>query len=191
MRALPVLALFVSSWGCGQPRAWIDVERIEGTRPEWAILRCRTSGFPKRPRFAWKLPGGVRPTGVGQPLDEDALQVQISDNLRSAEIVECAASGDKEAAARVALGPCKISATRLAAQLLTVEGSGFGSEGSGDELWLVPARGRARRADQGCKGGSWSDTRIIACLPPLAKGQYQVRVQSAGRLVLGPFVEAK
>jgi hypothetical protein len=187
MRALLVLALF----GCGQPRAWIDVERIEGTHPEWAILRCRTSGFKSRPRIAWKLPGGVRLTGAGQPLDEDALQVQLNDNLRSAEIVECTATSDKEAAARVALGPCKISAARIAAELLTVEGSGFSTPAGGDEVWLVPARGRARRADHECKGGAWSDTRIVACLPRLGKGAYQVRVQSAGRLVLGPAVETK
>jgi hypothetical protein len=177
--------------GCGQPRAWMEAERLEGTRPEWVVLRCRISGFPARPRFSWKLPPGVHPISTSQPLDEGALLVQLNDNLRSSEVVECTAGSDKDpptATAQLALGPCTPASAKIAAGQLIVDGNGFGDKGAADAVWLVPARGRALRADHACKGASWTETHIVACLPKLAAKSYQVRVESAGRLALGPLV---
>ena len=176
--------------GCGQPRAWLEAERLEGTRPEWVILRCRISGFPARPRFSWKLPGGVRTTS-NQPMDESALLVQVNDNLRTAETVECTAGSEKDppqASAQLSLGPLTPSAAKIAANQLTVDGSGFGAQAGDDAVWLVPPRGRAVRADHACKGAAWSENHIVACLPALSQKSYQVRVQSGGRLGLGPLV---
>jgi hypothetical protein len=188
MFRLVTLAWLVA--GCGQPLARIEVERLEGTRPEWAILRCRASGFTNPPRFTWKLSAGVRPIGVNQPLDGGALLVQLADNLRGSETVDCvAADKDVQAAAQLSLGPCQVTAARVAAGVLTIDGSGLGLQaGPDDGVFLVPPRGLTRRADHTCKGGSWSDTRIVACLPSLAKQGWQVRVQSGGRLALGPLV---
>jgi hypothetical protein len=180
MRALLIVALF----GCGQPRAWLEAERLEGTRPDWAVLRCRTTGFPSRPHYTWKLPATVHSVG-GQPLDDDALLVQVADNLRGAEIVECIAD---DVGARLALGPGAITTARLAANQLTIDGSGLGSAGPDAAVYLVAPRGRAVRTDGACKAASWSDTRIVVCLPTLSGKAYQVRVESAGRLVLGPLV---
>jgi hypothetical protein len=184
------LLILVAAAGCrsGTPSARLEATRLEATRPELVLLQCRASGFPARPKFSWKLPGGVRTSGV-PPLDHGSLLVQLADNLRHAELVECTATseGNLTATAELALGPITVSSAKVEGSLLTVEGSGFGAKaGTADGVWLVPARGRALATLTPCKGASWSETKIVACLPATAQKPYQVRVQSGGRLGLGP-----
>jgi len=198
MRAALLVAVMVS--GCQGPRVRLSATPLEGTRPQLVLLECNLSGFPARPRFAWKLPPGVKTSGT-PPLDEGALLVQLADRLRTAETVECTAIGEGDprksgpgpgnltATARLALGPLEINAARAAGSQLTVEGAGFGPQAAEDDaVWLVPARGRALKADHACPGASWSESKLSVCLPKLSKDPYQVRVQSGGRLALGPAV---
>jgi hypothetical protein len=176
--------------GCRAPRARLEALPLPGARPEQLVLRCQASGFPARPRYSWRLPAGVRAGGSGQPLDEDALLVQLSDGSKAAELVECSAIGDGGAliaTARLALGPSTVSAAKESAGVLSIDGSGFPAQrGDDDAVWLIPGRGPAVRADSACKAATWSETKIAACLPKLPKKTYHVRVQSGGRLALGP-----
>jgi hypothetical protein len=176
--------------GCRAPSARLEVLRFEATRPELLVLRCRATGFRLRPRYSWKLPTGVRAFTSGEVTDEDALQVQVADGARGALDVECTALDEPDVAtARVRLGAGQVTAAKAAAGQLTVDGSGLGEErGPDDAVWLIPARGAALRADHDCKSATWSDGRVVACLPPLAPKCYQVRVESGGRLLLGPPV---
>jgi hypothetical protein len=176
--------------GCRVPSARLEVLRFEAARPELLVLRCRASGFRLRPRYAWKLPTGVRAFTSGEATDEDALQVQVIDGARGALDVECTALDEPDVAtARVRLGAGQIKEAKVAAGQITVDGGGFGEErGSDDAVWLIPGRGAAVRADHDCKSASWSDGHIVACLPRLAQKNYQVRVESGARLLLGPPV---
>ncbi len=190
---LVAVAAAAPSHGCRTPRARLESELLQATHPELVLLRCRISGFRGRPRFSWKLPSGVRLYASNEPVDEGALLVQVNDTPHP-ELVQCDAIHEPDSAtALLALGPSQVTAAHAAAAtatavaLLTVDGSGFTVErGEDDAVWLVPARGVAVRADHACKLASWSESHIVACLPKLASGSYQVRVQSGGRLAAGP-----
>jgi hypothetical protein len=183
--ALAMIALA----GCNRPGLRLEAEPIEGTHPALVLLRCIASGIPGHPRFAWHLSPGARTSGV-PPLDEDALLIQLSDT-KSAETIECVVFGENNftASAEVSVGAIAISGAKLDGAQITVEGSGFGGKPApNDAIWLIPGRGRAIRADSACKNASWSETKLVACLPPLDKKPHQLRVQSGGRLALGPLL---
>ena len=174
---------------CARPAVRIEVERVEGTRPELVLLRCIPSGIGGHPRFSWHLSPGARTSGI-PPLDEDAILVQLADGKNS-ETIECVLFGENNLTltAQASIGPLAVSSAKLDGAQLTVEGSGLGGKPTRDDaVWLVPARGRALRADHACKSASWSESKIVACLPALEKKPYQVRVQSGGRLALGPQI---
>jgi hypothetical protein len=170
--------------------ARVEADRLEANRPELVLLRCRTGGFGARALISWRLGAGVRAFGYGQPLDDAGLLVQLPDANRTAMTVDCTAESEEGqvVSAAVGLGPIVISSAAAdQGGKLTVDGSGFAVQRGGDDaVWLVPGRGAAVRADHTCGGASWGETRIVACLPRLARGSYQVRVESAARLALGP-----
>jgi hypothetical protein len=186
---LLVAAAAAAPNGCRAPRAHIEVVRLVATRPQLVLVRCRTTGFASPPKFSWTLGPGVRTTGYGERTDEDALMVQLL-SPKGALTVQCNASVDgASASAEVGLGPIAINKAKLAGTALTIEGGGFSTHrGPDDAVWLVPARGDALRADSACKGAVGGDARIVACVPAPLKSAYQVRVQSGGRLGLGPVV---
>jgi hypothetical protein len=98
------------------------------------------------------------------------------------------AAGEKLAVATSLVEP-KLGASTGASTrgtLLSVEGTDLGTRrGPDDTLWLVPRWGRPHAADHDCHGASWSDTQIRACIPNIPSGQYQLRVESGGRLAVG------
>jgi hypothetical protein len=196
-----VLALLVaasppplSGAGCSRPRARLTVSRFEGARPELALLRCQASGLRPPIKYAWKLGAALRPYGWGNPVDEETLLVQVSEPPAGMTIDCSASDGTLTASASADLAPVTVTAVSAPQPSpgapLTVEGTGFGpAPGPDDALYLVPRGGAAVRVDHECKDASWVDTRIVACLPhDLERRMYQVRVQSAGRLGIGPVV---
>ncbi len=181
--------LTICAAGCNRPGLRLEAEPLEGTHPPLVLLRCIATGIPGHPRFAWHLSPGARTSGV-PPLDEDTLLIQLSET-KSSETIECVVFGENNltATAQAAIGPLVISTAKLEGSQITVEGTGLGGKPAReDAVWLIPTRGRAVRADASCKAASWSEAKIVACLPSLEKKPYQVRVQSGGRLALGPEV---
>lgn len=192
---LLVAAIALASLGCGRaaPRARIEVTRLPDTRPPMAIARCLTSGLRPPIRYLWTLGRELRQWGWRVPHDEEALMLTVPASPGAGAGLACRAidATGTVADAASSLAPITILAVRppvTPAAPLTVEGRGFGAQrAAGDGVWLVPPRGPALAADPGCKGGSWSDTRIVACLPPEARGRtLEVRVESRGRLAAGP-----
>ena len=176
--------------GCGAPRARIAVERLPGTRPELVLLRCQALGL-KKPKYEWTIGSSVHQVGWGAPRDEAALFVSLDKGAPANLQVSCRASEEKEKGGRTveaatSLAPIAIksaTAPKRAGEPVVVEGSGFGAKPlAGDALWLIPPRGDRVPLDHGCKGASWTDAKITACLPPEPPGRYELRLQSGGRL---------
>jgi hypothetical protein len=177
------------------PSARIEAVRYEGTvGPTW-LLRCRSAGLTPPLKHAWTLSPGLRTAVWAMPLDEDAVLVNTPEPIARGTGAECKVSDahKREAHAQIALDPIAVTAATVAAGgPLTVEGSGFGGKrGNEDGVWLVPPRGFAVAADHACKQASWSETRITACVPSPLPRALQVRVQSRGRLGLGPALTGK
>jgi hypothetical protein len=141
----------------------------------------------------------VRPVGVSVPLDEETLMVELHGPPNpAASTLECrvtplgtdggAASASPLMIAWQSLAPVLVRAVSGAPGRVVVEGSGFGPTRRPDDgVWLVPASGSAVMADHACKEAVWSDGHIVACAPRgILPHPYQVRVESAGRLGLGP-----
>jgi hypothetical protein len=171
----------------------VALSRYDGS--EMVMARCLVDGASGPVRYAWKLGGAVRAVGWGVALDEEALLVQpVGPPNPPASIVECrvtpAASdgGAGTISAWASLAPLLVRGVSATRERLIIDGSGFGpSRGDDDAVYLVPARGAELTADHGCAGASWSDSRIVACPPrDAAPGPYQLRVESARRLALGP-----
>src|SRR5581483_11593151 len=173
--------------GCGAPRARIAVERLPGTRPELVLLRCQAIGL-KKPKYEWTIGSSVHQVGWGAPRDEAALFVSLDKGAPANLSVSCRASeeGGRSLEASTSLAPIAIksaSAPKRAGDLVVVEGSGFGAKPlDGDALWLIPPRGNRVPLDHACKGASWTDAKITACLPAQPPGRYELRLQSGGRL---------
>lgn len=171
------------------PSVRVEARRLDGPRPPQVALRCRATGLPGPIKYAWRFAAGVKTLGWSVPTDEPVALVQLPDPVSTPVWAECAATGDNGVVARAAhaLTPPVIavaSTKARAGEVVTARGSGFGpSRNDDDALWFVPSWGRARAADHACKGATWSDTSVSACLPPsLPPGRWQLRVQAGGEL---------
>lgn len=173
------------------PSVRVEAHPVDGTRPpEWA-LRCLYEGFVPPVKTQWKFPSGVKQIGWGVPQDEPIELVQPPE--RQPTWAQCTVTGADGTSTHAvhSLVPIAIGAaptTAKVGELLIVRGAGFGSEPNhGDGLYLVPSWGRALVADATCKGASWSDATVSACVPPAARGRtLSVRVQSAETLAVAP-----
>jgi hypothetical protein len=180
--------------GCAAPpEARLQASRFEGTqRPPLVLLRCRTSGLEPPRKLVWSLGPALRRADPvrGTPLDDDALLVQLAEPAApAATTVECQASdgAGRRASASAQLAAITITAATVGPDRIVIEGSGFGpARGEDDAVFVAPPRGRLARLEPGCAPASWSDGRIVACLPPgMAAHGGEVRVQSRGRLGVG------
>jgi hypothetical protein len=138
--------------------------------------------------FLWKLSGGVRPVGQA-PRGAEAV-VEVSDGARASSAVECTVTDrrGRSDSAVARFSPLSVRAVVPQRSTITIDGSGLGAKrGPKDAVYLL-AGGRAIEADSGCPAASWSDTRIVACLPRALWGARaaRVRVQSGARLVSAP-----
>jgi hypothetical protein len=184
------LALLASA--CSRaPVVRVEAHRLDGPRPPQVALRCRVEGGKAPLKYQWRFAAGVKQIGWTPPSDEPVVLVQAAEPV--AGWAECAATIDDKLILRAAhsLAPLTVSAapaTAKVGELVTVRGSGFGpSPGGGDGIWLVPSRGAARLADHACKGATWADAAISACVPASARGAaWQLRVQSGGELAGAP-----
>ncbi|MGZ3440786.1 MAG: hypothetical protein ACXVDD_14785 [Polyangia bacterium] len=184
--------------GCSRtPSVRVEARRLDGPRPPQVSLRCRATGLKPPVKYQWRFPAGVRQIGWGVPQDEPTELVEPP--ASGVAWAECAATGDDKKTVRAthSLAPLAVSAAPARAkvgELVTVRGSGFGpSPNEGDGIWLVPRFGAARAADVACKGASWSEVALSACVPPSARGaSWQLRVQAAGELAVAaqPLVVA-
>jgi hypothetical protein len=181
-----------------RPRAHVETTRFDGVRPETFVVRCRVDDAPGPLVYTWKLGSAVRLAGWAAPTNEESLLVQLHDPpIPAGSTVDCRATplgvdgGAPSWSAWQSLVAPEVRAAS-GADRLTVDGSGFGAErGEDDRVWLVPARGDAIALDHGCAGASWSDAKIVGCVPTGVSGAYQVRVESAGRLGVGPLWTAQ
>lgn len=188
MRAALVLTSVLLLGGCSRPpAAYLAVRRLDGPRPQQLLLRCRVDGLKPPIKYVWRVAPEVRPIFSA---DEPTLLVQLGPTP-VAPWAECTATAEDKVTARAAraLASPTISASPSSAQpgqLLTVRGSGFGpARDPSSAIYFVPGWGRARAADHECKGASWSDAAISACVPrALAAGQWQLRVQAVDELAI-------
>jgi hypothetical protein len=180
--------------GCEEPRARVRARPLVGGRPEWMLLECQLTGATAQ-SYRWILGGGVRPIGGGQPEDSDALLVQLLDKVAGERgRVECEVTleAGRAISAQTYLGPVAVSAVHAPVPpltMVTVDGVGFGAHpGPDDALYLVSPHGTVRPADHRCAQASWSESRIVACLPAdlPQKERYTLRVEAQGRLALAP-----
>ncbi len=186
-RALPLLVAAAAATapprGCARPlRASVEVARLDGTRPEQAILRCRADGGRAPLTFLWKLGPGVQRGYYSMPLDEPTLLVNAASGGVTCSVADAAG---QTATAEATLGPMAIARASAppAVATVTVDGSGFGAMGG--TVWLKTAAGALVRADAACKGATWSDARVVVCRPAAAQGALgEVRVESSGRLAV-------
>jgi hypothetical protein len=155
------------------------------------VLRCRADGLKPPVKYQWRFPAGVKQIGWGVPQDEPDELVQPPET--SASWGECSATGDDKVVLRathslVVLSVSAAPATAKVGERITVRGTGFGPSPSGsDGIWLVPAWGVAIAADAACKGASWAEGAITACVPPAARGRtLEVRVQASEELAIAP-----
>jgi hypothetical protein len=181
--------------GCRAPRASLQVERYGG-KPEMVLLRCRVSGV-SHPRYEWTIGNALHTVGWSPPRDQPALLVTLDAKAQPPALAaSCRATGDDGVIAEAATELAPISVRTVTppkrpGEPLSVEGGGFGANrGADDALWLRPEGGARVAADHACKGASWSDGKILACLPPGMNGRIDVRVESGGRLA-GSSVEIK
>jgi hypothetical protein len=167
--------------GCaGPPRARVEAARLDGTRPELAILRCRAAGGRAPYTFGWKLGTGVRAYSPLAPLDEEALLVTVDSPRTNSGGVTCTVvdAAGATASAATSLAPLVVTRALVPPKgLIAIDGAGFGGGGA---VWLLGAGG-ARAADQSCKAAGWTDSKIIACRPD-EQPVREVRVESGGRL---------
>jgi hypothetical protein len=202
MRAALVLLVASFLGSCTQPpSARITVRRLEGASPPPALVRCLVVGLKARVQYQWKLGPGVRSIGWRAPVDEPAQLLDVGGV--ASPWVECdAADADGHTVkATAALMPPQISDSprqlraRGVDDLVTVRGSGFPpAPGPDDGLYLVSERGTVVATDASCKGASWSQTVVSACVPPsLPAGAWQLRVQAGDGLALAtaPLVVAR
>jgi hypothetical protein len=192
-----VLALvLLASCGGGPPEAWVDVQRLSGSRTELVQARCRTRGLKEPITYSWKTGTSLRQY-TSMPRDGAALLMDVMNP--NATTIECSAGPPGNAVtAWTSLAPVVVrSVSALAAgkpapagtpvtigTTLAVEGTGFGPQPRGEDgVYFARVRGRTWVADRACPGALWSDARIVACVPPgVTPGLWQVRVQSGGRL---------
>jgi hypothetical protein len=177
--------------GCTRtPFAHITQRRLDGPRPPQVMLRCRVSGLVPPIRYAWRFAPAVKQVGWQVPVDESVMLMTVPDSPAQAAWAECTATGAGNVevrAARALVAPVVTAAPVSArgGELVSVRGSGFGpSRNRDDAVWLVPAWGRARPLDHGCKGATWSDSHVSGCVPPSLSGTWQLRVQAAGELAI-------
>jgi hypothetical protein len=189
--ALLVSAILVG--GCSRPpAAQLTQRRLDGPRPPQLMLRCRATGLKPPVKYAWRFAPSVRQVGWQVPVDEAAMLVTIPDTPPLPVWAECTATGEDKVevrASRSLVAPTVTIASAAAhgGELVSVRGEGFGPQRSaGDGLWLVPGWGRARALDHACKGASWSDSVVIACVPPSLSGTYELRLQTGGELASAP-----
>ncbi len=168
----------------------VEAHPVDGTRPTLWALRCFADGLPPPVKLQWRLSSGVKPV-AGAPQDEPVDFVQPPGQMPA--WAECAATGadNKVVRATHSLTPIAIGAAPAVAkagELITVHGGGFGpGANADDQMWLVPAWGRAVAADSSCKGALWNDTTVSACVPGAARGRtWQLRVQATGALAIAP-----
>lgn len=194
MRAA-LIGLVLAAAGCRTPpSAHIEARRLDGPRPPQVVAHCVVAGLAPPVTYKWRVPATVKPIGWSPPLDEPWLLVQIPEGAApTGAWAECTAVGADKAGVRTArsLVPPQISSAPTkakAGELVTVRGGGFGpTRETGDGLWLVPPRGAAVAADHACKGASWAEGVITACVPKtLAPGAWQLRVSAGGELAIAP-----
>ena len=190
---LPILvAACCVAGACSRaPSVRVEAHPVEGTHPAQWALRCVADGLKPPVKVQWRFPAGVKQIGWGVPQDEPVELVQPPE--RQATWAECAATGSDNVLVRAthSLVPIAVGAapaTAKAGELITVRGSGFGATPNlDDRIWLVPPFGRAFSADASCKGATWSDAAVTACVPAAARGRsWQVRVQAADTLAIAP-----
>jgi hypothetical protein len=180
--------------GCrGPATATVEIDRFEGTRPEYVRATCLTRGGEAPFTYQWRL--GPQVGWLGLRSRGPVAMVQVADANKPGSFVECTATdaqGQHAVAVRrfqpmVVTG---VSAPEPAAgAVFTVSGAGFGPTlGPGDGVYLLPSRSRGVRADHACPRARWLDTAIVACLPRGPAGKVRVRVQSGGRLATAPLV---
>jgi hypothetical protein len=198
--ALRLLVLVAASTGgCHRPpHARIAVRRLDGPRPPQAEVRCLVDGLGAHPTYQWKLSPGLRGVGWNVPTDEPWLLVQLQGDSAppGGSWAECDAADDAGRAARAAvslfapvIGSWPRTLVGRAGELVTVRGSGFGpARGDDDQLYFVGPRRAPFPADFACKGASWSDAAVSACVPAggLGAGAWTLRVQASGALGLAP-----
>jgi hypothetical protein len=192
MRAALALSVVVLG-GCARPPAvHVSVRRLDGPRPPEVVLRCHADGLKPPIKYQWHLGPLAKQVGWSAPTDEPALLAQIPEAPPPGSVwAECVATGDDHVTVRAsrALVPAAIAAAPTRArpgELVTVRGSGFGpTRNLDDAIYFVPAWGAARAADHACKGASWSDGVVSACVPrDLAPGPWELRVQVGGELAI-------
>ncbi|MDB4969590.1 MAG: hypothetical protein JWN44_5279 [Myxococcales bacterium] len=192
MRAALLLTVILVGGCTRAPSAYITQRRLDGPKPPQIMLRCRTTGLEAPVKFAWRFAAPVKQVGWNVPVDETAILVTVPEPPQLPLWAECTATGagNVEARASRALVAPVVAAAPVAArsgELVSVRGSGFGpSRNADDGVWLVPGWGRARPLDHACKGASWSDALVSACVPPSSGGKWQVRVQAGGELAIWP-----
>jgi hypothetical protein len=185
-----VVALLTT--GCSRaPDGEISLRRLEGPRQPHFVLRCEVQDLQPPIHYQWRFSPSVKTVG-NVPTTEAATLVSAPEPP-SGLFAECTATDANNrmvqrsrALAVPAIGAAPASAR--VGELISVRGSGFGpSRNPGDALWFVPPRGAARAADHACKGASWADAVITACVPPSVRGgRWQLRVQAADDLGLAP-----
>lgn len=187
LRSALRLSLFIAAAGlagaCSRaPSLRVEAHALDGTRPPQWVLRCETQNFKGPVKVQWRFPAGVKQIGWGTPQDEPTELVQPPET--TASWGECTATGADGVVLRAShsMVPISISAapaTAKVGELFVVRGAGFGPSPSGEDgIWLVPPRGAAIAADN-CKGASWGEAAVSACVPAAARGRtWLVRVQS-------------
>jgi hypothetical protein len=194
-----VLALvLLASCGGDPPEAWIEVQRLSGSRTELVQARCLTRGLKEPIVYSWKTGSSLRQY-TSMPRDGAALLVDVLNP--NATSIDChAGPPGNVVTAWTSLAPVVIRSvtvldagkpapagtTASVGHGLAVEGTGFGVQPRGEDgIYFARARGRTYVANHSCTGAVWTDTRIVACVPPgVTAGLWQVRVQAGGRLGL-------
>jgi hypothetical protein len=191
LHLLLVIIVAISMGACSRtPSLRVEAHPLDGTRPPQWVLRCQARRLKEPVKYQWRFPAGVKQIGWGVPQDEPTELVQPPET--QAAWGECTATGADGVVVRAShsMMPASVSAAPAAAkvgELIVVRGAGFGPSPSGEDgIWLVPPWGAAIRADD-CKGASWGDAAVSACVPKAARGKsWLVRVQSNETLVSAP-----
>jgi hypothetical protein len=172
------------------PSLRVEAHALDGTRPPQWVLRCAARRLKEPVKYQWRFPPGVKQIGWGTPQDEPTELVQPPET--NATWGECTATGADGVVLRAShsMVPPSVSAapaTAKVGELIVVRGAGFGPAPSREDgIWLVPSWGAALPSDA-CKGASWGEAAVSACVPAAARGKtWLVRVQSNETLVTAP-----
>jgi hypothetical protein len=193
MRLALLVALALATPACHRaPSARLLVTRyVESNQ---TLLECRVRGISTPVQFRWTFGAALHPPRT--PAGSTVLagtDLKPKSGTGEAACEATGANGEHASVATSILEPKLVVKPVIAATVggpITVDGTDLGSKRNpSDTLWLVPRWGRPHAADHDCHDAAWSDIQIRACVPDIAPGHYQLRVESGNRLGVGGFID--